>query len=78
MFDIAARSLKAENSYKRPHPNSRTQRDDNRNVKQLSWIALQQQEARVALGCASCNSYASFVLSKLSACSISRRTHADA
>ena len=30
------------------------------------------QEARVALGCASCNSYASFVLSKLPACSISR------
>ena len=29
------------------------------------------QEARVALG----NSYASFVLSKLSACSISRHTH---
>ena len=26
------------------------------------------QEARVALGCASCNSYASFVLSKLPAC----------
>ena len=34
------------------------------------------QEARVALGCG--NSYASFVLSKLSACSISRHTHADA
>ena len=35
------------------------------------------QEARVALGCASCNSYASFVLSKLPACSISRHTHAE-
>ena len=29
-------------SDKRPHPNSRTQHDDNGNVKQLSWIALQQ------------------------------------
>ena len=29
-------------SDKRPHPNSRTQRDDNGNVKQVSWIALQQ------------------------------------
>ena len=36
------------------------------------------QEARVALGCASCNSYASLVLSKLPACWISRHTHADA
>ena len=33
------------------------------------------QEARVALGCASSNSYASFVLSKLPAC-IPRYTHA--
>ena len=32
------------------------------------------QEARVALGCASCNSYVSSVLSKLPACSMSRRT----
>ena len=36
------------------------------------------QEARVALGCASCNSYASFVVSKLPACSICRHTHAGA
>ena len=36
------------------------------------------QEARVALGCASSNSYASLVLSKLPACLISRHTHADA
>ena len=36
------------------------------------------QEARVALGCASCNSHASFMLSKLPVCSISRDTHADA
>ena len=35
------------------------------------------QEARVALGYASSNSYASFVLSKLPACFISRWTHAD-
>ena len=33
------------------------------------------KEARVALGCATCKSYASFVLSKLPACSISRHTH---
>ena len=36
------------------------------------------QEARVALGCASSNSYVSLVLSKLPACSKSRHTHADA
>ena len=36
------------------------------------------EEARVALGCASCNSYASFVLSKRPAYTISRHTHADA
>ena len=36
------------------------------------------QEARLALGCASSNSYASFVLSKLPKCLISRHTHADA
>ena len=36
------------------------------------------QGARVALGCALCNSYASFVLSKLPACSIPRHTHAGA
>ena len=30
------------------------------------------EKARIALGCASSNSYASFVLSKLPACSISR------
>ena len=35
------------------------------------------QEARNALGYASSNSYTSFVLSKLSACFISRWTHAD-
>ena len=35
------------------------------------------QEARVALGYASSNSYASFVHSKLPACFISRWTHAD-
>ena len=36
------------------------------------------QEARVALGCASSNFYASLVLSKLPACSISQYTHANA
>ena len=36
------------------------------------------QEARITLGCASSNSYASLVLSKLPTCSISRHTHADA
>ena len=36
------------------------------------------QEARVALGCASSDPFASFVLSKLHACSISRHTHAAA
>ena len=36
------------------------------------------QEARVALDYASSNSYASLVLSKLAACFISRRKHADA
>ena len=36
------------------------------------------QEARNAFGCASSNSYASFVLSKLPASSISLHTHADA
>ena len=35
------------------------------------------QEARVALGCALCNSYASFVLSKLPVCSISQHVQAD-
>ena len=35
------------------------------------------QEARIALGYASSNSYTSFVLSKLSACFISQWTHAD-
>ena len=41
-------------------------------------LLLFWEEAIVALGCASCNSYASFVLSKLPAYSISRHTHADA
>ena len=36
------------------------------------------QEARVALGCLSSNSYASFVLFKHPECSISRPTHVDA
>ena len=36
------------------------------------------QKARVALGCALSYSYASFVLSKLPACSVSWQTHADA
>lgn len=46
--DVLSRSLNARKflffwqSDKRQHPNSRTQRDDNGNVKQLSWIALQQ------------------------------------
>ena len=40
-----------------------------------SWEST--QEARVARGAAECNSYASFVLSQLPACSISRHTHAD-
>ena len=35
------------------------------------------QEARVARGVAESNSYAPFVPSKLPACFISRRTHAD-
>ena len=34
------------------------------------------QEARVALGCTSSYSYASFVLSKLPPCTITRYTHA--
>ena len=37
-----------------------------------------QQEATVALGCASSNSYASLALSKLSVCIITRYTHAKA
>ena len=35
------------------------------------------QEARVALGCPSNNSYSSCVLSKLPPCSLSRHTHAE-
>ena len=45
------------------------------------WRALKRldsRDSRVAFGCALCNSYASFVLSKHPACSISRHTHADA
>ena len=36
------------------------------------------QEAKVALACATSTSYASLVLSKLPACSITRHTNADA
>ena len=52
-------------------------------MRMLGYKALgsleRAQEARVALGCASNNSYASFMLSKLPKCFmiISRHTHAD-